>query len=224
MTALPLFGNVGVSLTSADAGEVSMINPSSLVFTGINWSTPQTVTLTPADDSILDGRQSVTITAAINPSTTTDANYNAANPTETITAFVDDNDISVTLSRSQATVSEAGGTSNIIATLSSVATTDAVVTLETGGNATIVQDYTIPSTITINAGATSGSVQVTGVDDDYVEGVEQVAIGITSVSGGDGAAELTLQSVTVDFTDNDEAKLTLRHAGVEGDNTTVTEG
>jgi large repetitive protein len=224
LTALPLFGNVIVDVTISDSSEISGASPAQLTFTSMDWNTPQTVTLTPVNDGTTDGRQSVTITATVSGSST-DFVWAGSGAAETVTAYVDDDDIGVTLTRSAASIAESGGTSTLTATLSRTATIDAIVSIDAAGssNATLTQDYTIPATITVSAGATTGTGTLTGVDDDYAEGSERVTVEITSVSGGDGAAELSPQSVTVDITDDDEAALTFRHAGVEDDNSTVTE-
>lgn len=56
----PLSSIIISTIASADTGEVT-VSPSSLTFTTVNWGTPQTVTVTGADDAVTDGKQSVII-------------------------------------------------------------------------------------------------------------------------------------------------------------------
>lgn len=65
--------NVSVSLESSDATEGS-VSPSALTFTNLNWSTPQTVVVTGANDGLSDGAVAYTVVtgAAASP----DSNYN----------------------------------------------------------------------------------------------------------------------------------------------------
>ena len=53
--------NVVLSITSSDAGEATVTG--TVTFTSANWDTAQTVTVTGADDDLVDGTVSSTITA-----------------------------------------------------------------------------------------------------------------------------------------------------------------
>merc|ERR1712000_177347 len=66
-------------LSSSDTGE-GTVAPTSLTFTGANWSTPQTVTITGVTDALVDGPQSYTIVTA--PAASADASYNGVNPAD----------------------------------------------------------------------------------------------------------------------------------------------
>lgn len=52
--------SVMFSLTSSDVSEAT-VSPSTLTFTTMNWSTPQTVTVSGVNDAIVDGNQNYTI-------------------------------------------------------------------------------------------------------------------------------------------------------------------
>lgn len=91
LTSLPALGNVVIDITDNDATEIAAITPNQLTFTNMDWNIAQTVTLTPADDALADNTVGVTITGALNFSTT-DGVYSAANPTATLTANVADDD------------------------------------------------------------------------------------------------------------------------------------
>ena len=51
--------DVVLTVTSSDPGEATVT--STLTFTSANWDTPQTVTVSGADESIIDGDQTSTI-------------------------------------------------------------------------------------------------------------------------------------------------------------------
>ena len=53
-----------LSLTASDTGEAT-IDKSTLTFTGGNWNTPQTVTVTGISDDAVDGDQNSTITISV---------------------------------------------------------------------------------------------------------------------------------------------------------------
>ena len=56
--------SVVLSITSSDTGEITL-NPAQLTFTNANWSTPQTVTVTGANDTQIDGTQNANVTIAV---------------------------------------------------------------------------------------------------------------------------------------------------------------
>ena len=121
----------------------------------------------------------------------------------------------VTLSVNNASIAEAAGTSTVTATLSAVAGTDTLVTLTCTGTATGAgTDYTLSSTtITILAGATTGTTTVTAAQDTLHELNEIVILDISAVSGGGGATESGTQQQTVTITDDDNAPPTLTSNG-----------
>src|SRR4029077_17316281 len=64
--------DVTIGLSSSNTAE-GMVSPASLTFTGANWSTAQTVTLTGVDDFVDDGDIAYTIVTAAGVSS--DSNY-----------------------------------------------------------------------------------------------------------------------------------------------------
>jgi hypothetical protein len=107
---------------------------------------------------------------------------------------------SVTLSIDNPAIAEAGGVATVTATLSAAHTDPVTVNLGISGTATATDDYTVSGTqIAIAAGATSGSVSVTAVQDAVDEPNETVIVEITNITNGQGGG-----SVTVTITDDDE--------------------
>jgi Ca2+-binding RTX toxin-like protein len=70
--------NVTLNLSSGDTTE-GTVTPASLVFTPTNWFTPQTFTITPVDDTLVDGSVPYNIVTTL---TTTDPTYSTLNPTD----------------------------------------------------------------------------------------------------------------------------------------------
>ncbi|MEQ8623329.1 MAG: lamin tail domain-containing protein [Vicingaceae bacterium] len=91
---------------------------------------------------------------------------------------------SLTLTSSNPIISEASGTTNIVATLSNAADQALTVNLIFQGTATETVDYTASSkTITIPAGSLSGSISITAIQDSLQEGNESIDISVLNTQG-----------------------------------------
>ena len=89
---------------------------------------------------------------------------------------------SIELSASSTNLSEADGTVTITATLNGALSKPMTVPLVLSGTATENSDFSLSApNITINSGSTSGSITITGMQDDSVEGVETLNIGLGNV-------------------------------------------
>jgi len=80
--------DVTIGLSSSDTTE-GTVSPTSLTFTSANWNVAQTVTLTGADDDVVDGNIAYTIVTAAAASS--DAAYHGLNPSD-VSATNNDND------------------------------------------------------------------------------------------------------------------------------------
>jgi hypothetical protein len=111
----------------------------------------------------------------------------------------------VDFSASNNDFSEAGGSVDITVSLNTPAMETVLLDLVFSGTATIDLDYTITSNqITIPAGSLSGSITLNGLQDDLVEGVENVEISISTVTNAVVASGLNLTiSILDDDTDTD---------------------
>jgi hypothetical protein len=108
----------------------------------------------------------------------------------------------VTLSLSGSPLAEAEGVATVTATLSAALGQDVTVELGFSGTATIVDDYAASETqIVITAGATTGSIALTAVQDALGEVNETITVDITGVTNGD---ELETQQVIATITDDDD--------------------
>lgn len=118
------------------------------------------------------------------------------------TVIVDDDPSpSVTLSLSDSTLAEEGGTAMVTATLSEASALEVTVFLEFSGTATASDDFNTTSTqVVIPAGSTSGSVTLVTVADTIDESDETIII---DISGATNANESGVQQVAALIVDDD---------------------
>ncbi|WP_374482033.1 tandem-95 repeat protein, partial [Zoogloea sp.] len=197
--------DVTVTLTGLDATEGSL-SATTLTFTAANWNTAQTVTVTGANDDLVDGDIAYTLTAT---SSSTDGNYSAKTGTVGVTN-ADNDSAGLVLGAISAHTTEAGGTATFTVKLSSQPT--GTVTVATSSNDSTEGSVT-PASLSFNASNwdTPQTVTVTGVDDPLIDG----AIGYTvdlSATSGDSNYDGKTGSVNVTNDDNDSAGLTLSKA------------
>ncbi|MGL5063168.1 MAG: DUF4347 domain-containing protein, partial [Microcoleus sp.] len=101
---------VTIGLTSSNPAE-GTVSTNSLIFDSINWSSPQTVTVTGVDDSAADGLKTYTIVTA--PATSTDSNYNNLHADDISVTNSDNETAGITVNPASGLVTtEAGGTAN----------------------------------------------------------------------------------------------------------------
>ena len=106
----------------------------------------------------------------------------------------------VTLAIDAATIAEAAGVANFTISLSEATTVPVTVDLSVSGTAA-AGDYAVSGTqVVIAAGATSGAISVTAVQDEVDEADETVIIDITNVAGGNEVGD---QQETTTILDDD---------------------
>ncbi|MAT01545.1 MAG: hypothetical protein CL421_00615, partial [Acidimicrobiaceae bacterium] len=211
--------NVVLQVVSADTGEAT-VSPSTLTFTNGNWDTPQTVTLTGANDSIIDGNVNSTITISV-VDLLSDDNYDSIGDV-TVTATTTDNEVAgFTKSQTARTVTEAGGTSTFTLVLDAQPDSNVVlnvVSADTGEVTVGTANYTFTS----GNWDTAQTVTLTGVNDDLVDGSinTSVTISVVDESSDNNFDSVSDETVTVTTTDGDTAGFTIVETGSE---TSVTE-
>ena len=190
-------GTAGTSTEGTDytdgSGAVDDITISAGATTG-------TVSFTPTDDSIYEGDE----TAIISIDGVSGGGASESG-TQSVTLTITENESSptVTLATSASSIDEnSGSTLTLTATISQAADEDVTVNLGLAGTSTNGTDYGSLSSITVSAGATTGTATFDPTDDSIYEGNETAVVSISSVSGAD-AAESGSQSVTITITDNE---------------------
>jgi len=118
----PPAANVEIQLTSSDLTE-GIVSPSRVIFTPTNWATPQVVTVTGVDDSLVDGPMSYTIiTSEI---LTSDPRYRDLSVVD-VTLINQDNETGpgVAVTPMSLTTTEGGGTATFTVCLNSKPTSN----------------------------------------------------------------------------------------------------
>ena len=213
--------DVVLSVASSDTGEAT-VSPTTLTFTNGNWDTPQTITITGADDSLIDSTQTSTITISIVDEISNNDFDGVAD--QTVSVSTTDNDtagFTVTQSGGSTTVAETGSTDTFTVVLDAQPTSDVVISVVSSdtGEATVSA-----GTLTFTNGNwdTPQTITITGVDDDLVDGSQTTTTTLSVVDASsdndfDGVAD---QTVSVSTTDNDTAGFTVTQSG---GSTTVAE-
>ena len=155
------------TISSSDTGEA--IVTSTLTFTNANWDTPQTVTVTGADDDLIDGTISSTITVSINDGSS-DNNFDAL-ADQTVTATTTDDDtagFTIAETGGATAVAESGTTDTFTIVLNAQPASDVVfaITSSDTGEATVTSTLTFTNA---NWDTPQTTVTVTGADDDLID-------------------------------------------------------
>ncbi len=178
--------SVTVAVTSGDTSEGS-VSPSTMTFTTMNWSTPQTVTVTGASDSLSDG--SVDWNVVLNPASpgmSGDSTYDGLSNVNVAMTTTDEPVFSI--DSPSVTEGDSGMvTMTFTVTLSASSTSQHTVNYaRTGGTATSGTDYTAVSSsmLTFTAGTTTQTITVSVTGDTVAEGSETVVITLSNPSSG----------------------------------------
>ena len=116
--------DVTIALSSSDPTE-GTVSPESVgfagvvKFTGANWNTPVTITVTGVDDVLDDGDVAYTIVTAA--ATSTDATYNGVDAADVAVTNTDNDAAGITVSPISGPTTEAGGTATFTVVLNSAA-------------------------------------------------------------------------------------------------------
>jgi hypothetical protein len=170
--------DVTIGLSSSDTTE-GTITTSQLLFTTLNWNAPQTITVTGADDLIVDGSQSYSIILATASSGDTD--YNGIDPTDVSVVNTDDDSaIGFSINIISDTTSEEGSNSTFTIVLTAAPTADVTINLTSSDTS---EGTVSPSSVTFTTvnWAAPQTVTVTGVDDALEDGNQQYSI-VTSAA------------------------------------------
>ncbi|WP_231582729.1 Calx-beta domain-containing protein [Pedobacter sp. BMA] len=168
-------------------------------------ATTATVTVPVLDDNIVEPTETVILTMAAatsNPSVTAS--------TTPATVNITDNDTSVASIAPGVNGSENGPVNGtFIVTLSNPSATPTTITYTVGGTATEGTDYTpiVLKSITIPAGATTGTITIPVLTDNIVEGTETVIISLGSTNNA--AVTTSTTPATINITDNTQATVTV---------------
>ncbi len=187
---------IGVSSSDTSEGTASA---SSLVFTTLNWATPQTVTVTGVNDSIDDGdvAYSVVLAAA------TGGDYSGIDPVDVGVTNTDNDTVGVTVTptASPLVTAEAGGTGTFTVVLNTQPTGPVTIAVSSD-DLTEGTVSTASLTFTTLNWQTPQTVTVTGIDDLVDDGDVLYAVVLATAVGG-GYDAVNPADVAMSNTDND---------------------
>ncbi|MFL3017787.1 MAG: beta strand repeat-containing protein, partial [Acidimicrobiales bacterium] len=204
--------DVVLSISSADTGEATVT--SLISFTSGNWNTPQTVTVTGVNDSIIDGTITTTMTVIVVDAISNDNFDGVADQTVSVTTV--DNDVAgftIVQSGGSTSVNESGTTDTFTVVLNAQPSSDVVlqfVSSDTG-------EATVTSLLTFTSGNwnSAQTVTVTGVNEEFVDlnQTSTITASIVDVSSDDNFDGVADQTVSVTTVDNDVAGFTIVQSG-----------
>ena len=198
--------DVTIAVSSGDASE-GAASPASLVFTAANWATPQTVTVTGANDPEDDG--DVAYTVVTGAAASADGKYNGLAVADVAVTNTDDDTAGVAVTPTAGLVTtEAGGTATFTVALLSRPTANVTIPLSSSNTA---EGTVAPASLTFTPANWDApqTVTVTGVNDPAVDG----DIGYTVVTGAAASADgkydgLAVADVAVTNRDDDQGEVT----------------
>lgn len=191
-------GAVSISVVSGDTAEAT-VAPNSLTFNGQNWNTPQTVMVAAVDDRI-DRNDSVDLEVKVSSAPQDQPYQNLGSQTLSVT-LTDNDESSISIEPSELTISENGGTGEVIIRLSSQPADQVTLTLASSDTA---ESSVEPAQLQFTAdnwdiGLTA---TVTGVDDNELEN-HSATISVEATSGDGSYTQLSAQSVPVTLVNDD---------------------
>jgi 2-C-methyl-D-erythritol 4-phosphate cytidylyltransferase len=191
-TAAALTVNWSVGGTAASGSDYNSLPGSVTIPVG---AASATVAVTPANDTLVEGNETVVVT--LSPS----AAYTVGSPSSaTVTIVSDDVLPTVTVVATTPTATEAGPTPGRFTVTRSGSTAGVLsVLFSVSGTATPGGDYVnLPGSVAIPAGAASATITVTPVNDTLVEGDETVVVTLSASAaytvGSPGSATVTIVS------------------------------
>lgn len=200
LTAQPT-SNVVISLASSDATE-GTVSDASLTFTMGNWNLAQTVTVTGADDSSVDG--SVVYSIVTGAASSADSAFSGLAVSDVSVTNSDDDTAGVSVTPTLGLVTtEAGGTATFNVVLTSQPSANVVIGL-TSSN--LLEGTVSPASLTFTMGnwATPQIVTITGVDDALADGnIAYTIVTAAAVSSDLGYSAMAVADVSVTNNDND---------------------
>ncbi len=167
--------------------------------------TTATINVTTIDDNVLENLETVTVTlttiAGGDSELSLDPLANSA------TVNITDNDIAtVSISANDSDASEPSNNGQFTVTMSTTSDQDTVISFSVAGSAISGDDYTLLSgTVTILAGQTSATIDVTVLDLPLLEDDETVVVTLTGTSDTDVAIDSTSAVATITIADDDTA-------------------
>lgn len=199
--------NVTIGLSSSDTTE-GTVAPTSLVFTSLNWSTKQVVTVTGVNDTLADGNVGYTIVTA--PAVSSDPAYNGVNAADVSVTNLDNDTAGILVNPTAGLqTTEAGGSDTFTVVLTSQPVANVTIGLSSSD---ITEGTVTPISLTFLPGnwSTAQTVTVTGVNDSLADGnINYSIVTAPAVSSDPVYNGLNAADVSVTNLDDDTAGITV---------------
>jgi hypothetical protein len=199
--------NVTIDLSSDNTSE-GTVSPSSVTFTSADWNSAQTITVTGANDFMVDGNVVYNVITAA--ATSTDGNYSGMNASDVSVTNTDNDVAGITVApTSGLNTTEAGGQATFTIVLTSQPSADVTIALSSDDTS---EGTVSPSSVTFTNGDWDSpqTITVTGVDGPMADGDITYHIVTGTVSSSDGNYNgLDPENVTVVNLDNDVAGISI---------------
>ena len=207
--------DVAVAINDPSNTDVTA-EPASLTFSSTDWNAPKTVTVNAAQDADAED-ETVTVTHTV---TSTDSIYSGASA-NSVAVSVTDDEVPVTVQFGATTYEVVEGeTVTVVVTLSADPERTVVVpithTPQSGADSTA--DYTVPPSVTFNAGQMSQTITFTAIQDEVDDDGESVLLGFGMTLPPAVSLGTTTQA-TVSITDDDGAGVSVSESSL-----TIAEG
>ncbi|HJT75855.1 MAG TPA: Ig-like domain repeat protein, partial [Gemmataceae bacterium] len=209
-------GSVVIPISSSNTSAGTVSTPS-VTFTPSSWNVAQTVTVTGADDHVVNGDTGYTIITG--PAQSTDLRYNGIDPPDVSVTNQEEDVAGVVVAPASGLVTtELGGTAQFTVQLSSAPTAPVMIAL---GSSDATQGTPSVASLTFDATDwnTPQTVTVTGHDDHVVNGDQPYTINLAAASSADPVYDGGF-ATSVSLTNREED---VAGIGVTGDSFLVTE-
>jgi len=215
--------DVSIAISSADASEGS-VDQASIAFDLSNWDTPQTITVTGADDDFVDGDIGYAI--IISAATSTDTDYNGLDPVDIDLVNTDDDTAGFAISTISRNTTEAGVNATFTLALTSMPSADVDIGVISSDISEGVVDVSAITFAPSNWNSPQ-TITVTGIDDSLIDGNQSYAIQFAATTSADslydGQNPAAVQVVNVD---DDSAAFNIspisRNTGEDGTSATFS--
>ena len=213
--------DVAVTINDPSGNTDVTADPASLTFSSSDWSSTKTVTVNAVQDADADD-ETATVSHTV---TSTDSSYDGASANSVVVTVTDDDEVPVMVSFGAATYTAAeGGTATIAVMLNAdpERTVAIPITATPQGDATPA-DYSVPASVTFDAGDTSKTITFSATQDTMDDDGESVLLAFGTLPGGVSAG--TTATTTVSIDDDDGAGVSVSAAALtigEGSSGTYT--
>ncbi|NIU06024.1 MAG: DUF2341 domain-containing protein [Gammaproteobacteria bacterium] len=166
-------------------------------------------TLDAQDDAIVEGTETITATLSGASSPNGAASIGTASAS---TDLADNDTAAVSIAATDPSAGEPASNGQFTVSLSQPSSTDTVVSYTVTGTATSGSDFTaLSGSVSIAAGATSATIDVSALDDALLESAETVIVTLDTITSGDAGISIdgAANSDTVIIADNESATVTV---------------